>query len=72
MPCGRLNVARMRFGLAGRPAFATRLRLQVQWPELIEADHDRLAGLRGRVELDDPVTLGLKVGSLERFQVLTA
>src|SRR3954447_20004898 len=36
-----------------RPALAARLRLQVQRPELVEADHDRLAGLSERVELDN-------------------
>src|SRR5205085_342203 len=40
------------FGLgSGCPAFAAGLRLQVQRPELVETDHDRLAGLRERVEL---------------------
>jgi hypothetical protein len=53
----------MRLGLApGRPALAAGLGLQVQRAELVEAEHDRLAGLRERVELDDPVALGLKVG----------
>jgi hypothetical protein len=53
----------MRLGLAaGRPALAAGLGLQVQRAELVEAEHDRLAGMRERVELDDPVALGLKVG----------
>ena len=46
---------------SGRPALAAGLRLQVQRPELVEADHDRLAGLGERVELDDPVALGLEI-----------
>ena len=57
---------------SGCPALAARLGLQVQRPELVEADHDRLTSLRLRVEFDDPVALGSKSGSLERFQVLTA
>lgn len=47
---------------AGRPAAAAWLGLQVQRPELIEADHDPFTGLRHLVELDDFVALDPEVG----------
>ena len=55
-----------------RPGPATRLGLEVQGPELIQADDDGRAALGQRVQLQDAVLLGLKSGSFERFQVLTA
>jgi hypothetical protein len=36
--------------------------LQVQRPELVQADHDLLPGLGHLVELDDPVMLDLEIG----------
>ena len=50
----------------GSPALAAGLGLQVQRAELIEADHDRFAGLGSSVELDDPVALDLEVRVLGR------
>src|SRR3954447_17693339 len=51
------------FGLgAWRPVLAAGLGLEGERPELVEADHHRRARLGERVELDDPVALGLKIG----------
>ena len=69
----------VRAGVAGtdparprprRPRIPARLRLQVEWPELVQADdnvRERFgAGLRDpvgdRVQLEDPVLLGLEAG----------
>src|SRR3954471_9258025 len=64
------------FGLgARRPAPAAGLRLEVQWPELVETDDERLAGLGERVELDDAIALGDEVrvvGALPRPHRLKA
>lgn len=52
-----------------RPGFAARLRLQVERPELVQADYDRrVAGARlgqsvgDRVQLQDPILLLLEAG----------
>ncbi len=55
---GRADPARLG---AGCPAVAAGLGLQVQRPELVQADHDRLPGVRERVELNDAVALGLEL-----------
>ena len=61
---GRADPLRLR---AGRPAFPAGLGLEVQRPELVQADHDCLPGFREGVELDDPVTLSLEVGVVRAF-----
>ena len=46
----------------GRGPLPARTGLEVQRPELVETDHDHLAGLSERVELNDAAALGLEVG----------
>jgi hypothetical protein len=62
-----------------RPRFAARLGLQVERPELVQADdRGRVVGprlgesVRDRVQLEDPVFLRLEGRSFERFQLLRA